>query len=70
VTQKISESDAVAMMQIYELLAGMSTEVRRLLTLAKKPSTSLDDLENESDRLHELASSYQLALVERGEYDE
>jgi len=66
----LTEEEQFAFSQVYELLAGIQNESTRLLRLAKKPTTSLDDLENESDRLHELAASYELALLEKGEYSE
>ena len=58
------------MAQVLELLAGIKRESERLLHLAKKPSSTVDDLANESDKLYELAASYELAILEKGEFDE
>jgi len=69
-SNKMSESEQFAFAQVFELLSGIKRESSRLLALAKKPSTTIEDLENESDNLHELASSYELALIEKGEYSE
>ena len=69
-TIKQSEEEMYAMAQVLELLAGIKRESERLLHLAKKPSSTVDDLANESDKLYELAASYELAIVEKGEFDE
>lgn len=58
------------MAQVLELLAGIKRESERLLHLAKKPDSTIDDLANESDKLYELAASYELAILEKGEFDE
>lgn len=58
------------MAQMLELLAGIKRESERLLHLAKKPDSTIDDLANESDKLYELAASYELAILEKGEFDE
>lgn len=67
---KQSEEKMYAMAQALELLAGIKRESERLLHLAKKPSFTVDDLANESDKLYELAASYELAMLEKGEFDE
>lgn len=67
---KQSEEEMYAMAQVLELLAGIKRESERLLHLAKKPSSTVDDLANESDKLYELAASYELAILEKGEFDE
>lgn len=69
-TIKQSEEEMYAMAQVLELLAGIKRESERLLHLAKKPSSTVDDLANESDKLYELAASYELAILEKGEFDE
>ena len=58
------------MAQVLELLVGIKRESERLLHLAKKPDSTVDDLANESDKLYELAASYELAILEKGEFDE
>lgn len=67
---KQSEEEMYAMAQVLELLAGIKRESERLLHLAKKPDSTIDDLANESDKLYELAASYELAILEKGEFDE
>lgn len=67
---KQSEEEMYAMAQVLELLAGIKRESERLLHLAKKPDSTVDDLANESDKLYELAASYELAILEKGEFDE
>lgn len=67
---KQSEEEMYAMAQVLELLAGIKRESERLLHLAKKPNSTVDDLANESDKLYELAASYELAILEKGEFDE
>ena len=69
-TIKQSEEEMYAMAQVLELLAGIKRESERLLHLAKKPDSTVDDLANESDKLYELAASYELAILEKGEFDE
>lgn len=69
-TIKQSEEEMYAMAQVLELLAGIKRESERLLHLAKKPNSTVDDLANESDKLYELAASYELAILEKGEFDE
>jgi len=67
---KQSEEEMYAMAQVLELLAGIKRESERLLHLAKKVDSTVDDLANESDKLYELAASYELAILEKGEFDE
>ena len=67
---KRSEEEMYAMAQALELLAGIQRESSRLLHLAKKPNSTVEDLADESDKLYELAASYELAILEKGEFDE
>ena len=69
-TIKQSEEEMYAMAQMLELLAGIKRESERLLHLAKKPDSTIDDLANDSDKLYELAASYELAILEKGEFYE
>ena len=69
-TIKQSEEEMYAFAQVLELLAGIKRESERLLHLAKKPNSTVDDLADESDKLYELAASYELAILEKGEFDE
>jgi hypothetical protein len=59
-----------AFAQVLELLAGIKRESERLLHIAKKPNSTVEDLADESDKLYELAASYELAILEKGEFDE
>jgi hypothetical protein len=70
VTIKQSEEEMYAFAQVLELLAGIKRESERLLHLAKKPNSTVEDLADESDKLYELAASYELAILEKGEFDE
>lgn len=67
---KQSEEEMYAFAQVLELLAGIKRESERLLHLAKKPNSTVEDLADESDKLYELAASYELAILEKGEFDE
>ena len=67
---KQSEEEMYAFAQVLELLAGIKRESERLLYLAKKPNSTVEDLADESDKLYELAASYELAILEKGEFDE
>ena len=69
-TIKQSEEEMYAFAQVLELLAGIKRESERLLHLAKKPNSTVEDLADESDKLYELAASYELAILEKGEFDE
>ena len=69
-TIKQSEEEMYAFAQVLELLAGIKREPERLLHLAKKPNSTVEDLADESDKLYELAASYELAILEKGEFDE
>lgn len=68
-TPKLSEEEMYAFSQVYELLSGIHRESARLLSLAKKPGSTIDDLADESDKLYELAQSYELSILEKGEFD-
>lgn len=67
---KLSEEEMYAFSQAFELLSGIKRETDRLLHLAKKPGSTIDDLADESDKLYELAQSYELCILEKGEFDD
>ena len=46
---KQSEEEMYAFAQVLELLAGIKRESERLLHLAKKPNSTVEDLADESD---------------------